>query len=79
MVDEFLVRCNNLPGSGERILRKHIWMAAGHTKPRQFQYWQTRDAQATDGDEKNFGRILSMQPADFVSLLRQKDLLSGKS
>lgn len=77
IVDDFLRRCNQEPGLGEKIGRKHIWGAVGHSAPRQFQYWQSNDPNATAEDEKNFGRILAMQPADFVADLKKRNLLKS--
>jgi hypothetical protein len=77
-VDEFLMRCNNVPGLGEKILRKHIWMSVGHKYPRQFQYWQSCDPRATGEDDKNFSRKLAMRPVDFVAELQRMKLLSKK-
>lgn len=79
MVDDFLQRCNQEPDLPERLIRKHIWSAVGHSGPRQFQYWQAGDDKATAEDQRNFGRILAMPPADFVALLKRMNLISGKS
>ena len=78
MVREFLTRCNEEPGCPERIYKKHIWMAAGHTTARQFQHWQSSDGEATSENEKNFKRILALQTADFLILVRKMNLLSNK-
>jgi hypothetical protein len=84
MVAAFLSACNaflesrNSP-KPSKITETHIWKMAGHKWPRQFQYWkagtdrqpgQTRGA--TGADDRNFRRILSMQPAKFVNELTQK-------
>lgn len=79
IVDTFLRECNREPGLKEKIIRKHIHLAALHAHPRQFQYWQARDPRATDEDEKNFGRLLAMEPRQFVALLRQRGIISAKS
>jgi hypothetical protein len=78
IVDAFLLRCNQEPDLTERVIRTHIWRAVGHRKPRQFQYWQAGNVKATAEDDRNFRRILEMNPADFVTLLRQKRLISAK-
>jgi hypothetical protein len=81
-VDEFLHRCHE--DTGLRANRKHIWSAAGHGTPRQFQYWQsgvdrtpgvkgTRGA--TEEDDRNFQRILAMEPKAFVELLTKKRII----
>ena len=79
IVDTFLERCNQEPDLDEKIIRKHIWRAVGHKHARQFQYWQSGSDKATDEDDRNFRRILSMEPRDFIALLKQKHLLSNNS
>jgi hypothetical protein len=76
-VDDFLLRCNQK--SGHRVRRRHIWLAAGHSKGRQFEYWQACDSHATGEDERNFGRILKTEPVAFIALLKQKQLLPPAS
>jgi hypothetical protein len=71
-VDTFLQNCNTL--SRVRIRRRHLWLSAGHSSGRQFEYWQRSDRRATGADEHNFGRILRMRPGDFLALLQQKHL-----
>jgi len=71
LVEDFLLRCNQEPDLPEKLLKKHIWSAVGHSGPRQFQYWQASDDKATAEDQRNFGRILAMPPADFVALLKK--------
>jgi len=39
-----------------------------------FQYWQQRSDQATERDDMNFRRILSLLPVDFVALLKKKGI-----
>lgn len=72
VVDEFLRRCNEEVTSGVKVIKKHIWLAVGHTNQRQFQYWQQCNDKATDADNTNFRRILSMTPKDFIALLRKQ-------
>ncbi len=74
-VDAFLRACNEVSGPEVKILRKHIHLAAGHSKPRQFQRWQARDPESTDADEENFGRLLAMEPSRFVALLKKKGII----
>ena len=79
-VDAFLSRCQqDLPS---KITRQHISRAAGHTTPRQFQFWQagkdrlpgtTRGATTTD--ERNFRRLLNMNPVEFLALLKRKGII----
>jgi len=76
MVDAFLEKCNQV--ASFKIIRKHVWQAAGHKQPRQFQYWQAGDHRATLTDDQNFRRILSMNRADFIALLKKKRIASGK-
>jgi hypothetical protein len=71
LVEDFLLRCNQEPDLPEKLLKKHIWSAVGHSGPRHFQYWQASDDKATAEDQRNFGRILAMPPADFVALLKK--------
>jgi hypothetical protein len=74
-IDSFLHKC--MRGTSLKVLRKHIWRAAGYETARQLQYWQKSDPKATMADEKNFRRILDMSPADFVVLLKKKDLIKS--
>jgi hypothetical protein len=72
-VEAFLLKCNAQPSV--KIIEKHIWRAVGHTTARQFQYWKVHDRRATQADNRNFTRILSMQPSEFVALLKAKQIL----
>lgn len=72
-IDAFLQRCKEL--SVTRVLRRHIWLLVGHSKGRQFEYWQACDKKATREDEINFSRVLRMEPEEFIALLRQKHLI----
>jgi hypothetical protein len=72
-VDAFLCECNKL--SDTRIHRRHIWRSVGHSKGRQFEYWQANDARATNADHSNFGRILREGPEKFLAMLRTKKLI----
>jgi len=74
VVDAFLLQCNQEAAVGFKVIRKHIWLAAGHRHARQFQYWQEGSDKATDEDDRNFSRILSMPPAEFISLLKKKNI-----
>ena len=76
MVDDFLLQCNRESDAGLKVIRKHIWLAAGHTNPRQFQYWQERSDKATAEDDRNFHRLLRMAPAEFIALLKKRHLLA---
>lgn len=69
-VAAFILNCRRKLGF--KVLLKHIWVAAGHKKARQFQYWQKADKNATEADDRNFPRILAMDPASFADLLRSK-------
>ena len=73
-VDAFLEECNRVNDSPGEILRKHISLAGGHKTPRQFQRWQSSSDKAPAEDARNFGRLLSMNPPDFVELLKKKNL-----
>ncbi len=82
-VDAFLARCNE--NRSPKVHRTHIWQAAGHTDPRQFQYWQAGEDRlpgqrrgATRADEQNFRTILSMKPEDFLAFLMKKQLLPAQ-
>lgn len=79
LVDDFLDRCNQEPNRPRKITKTHIWKFVGHSQPRQFQYWQaghkcirggTRGF--TDEDERNFRRVLTMEPAVFIEQLEKK-------
>jgi hypothetical protein len=73
-VEAFLVECNKLLDAGSKVVKRHLWQAAGHTDRRQFQYWQSGSEEATAEDDRNFRRILSMSPADFLALLQKKGI-----
>jgi hypothetical protein len=74
MVDDFLAACNREADADSKVTRKDIWRAAGHKHARQFQYWQQRSDQATERDDMNFRRIISLLPVDFVALLKKKGI-----
>jgi hypothetical protein len=73
-VEAFLLDCNKLSERGSKVARKHIWQAAGHRHSRQFEYWQSGSEEATEEDDRNFRRLLSMSPADFLALLQKKGI-----
>jgi hypothetical protein len=77
-VDAFLLECNKQSAAGSKVVKKHIWLAAGHTRPRQFQYWQSGSDEATDQDDRNFRRFISMPPGEFLGLLKKKGILLSK-
>lgn len=79
IVDAFLNQCTRESGVGFKVTRKHIWLVAGHSQPRQFQYWQGRSSEATEEDDRNFQRILSMPPGEFIGLLKRKGIFSSNS
>jgi hypothetical protein len=72
-VNDFLGRCNRL--SDTRVIRKHIWQLIGHSKGRQFEYWQKSDPKATAEDERNFERVLKMDPGDFLDQIRKRGMI----
>ena len=66
-VDDFLARCNHEYTDSKKLTRTDIWTFAGHTTGRQFEYWQIEDEhKTTDGDRRNFDRILRMTPQAFI-------------
>ncbi len=79
MVDDFLVQCNRESAVGFKVIRKHIWLAVGHARARQFQYWQEGSDKATDADDRAFRRILRMSPADFIAHLVKKGIFPSHS
>jgi len=79
MVDAFLLQCNRESAGGLKVLKKHIWLVAGHRQRRQFQFWQSRSDRAANEDDRNFGRILRMPPAEFLALLKKKGILPPNS
>ena len=73
-MDAFLAACNQK--STTRIYKRHIWKSAGHTSPRQFEYWQNCDEKkATAEDGRNFNRILAHSPEEFIALLKRQRLI----
>ena len=79
LVDTFLTQCNREAGAGFKVTRKHIWLVVGHKRPRQFQYWQERSGKTTEEDERNFRRILSMLPGEFIGLLTTRGIFPSNS
>jgi hypothetical protein len=74
-VEAFLKNCNK--ESSERIYKRHLWRSVGHSKPRQFEYWQEcNEKKTTEEDKRNFGRILAMSPEDFIALLKRLELIA---
>ena len=78
-VEAFLAECNEKLDAGSKVVKKHLWLAAGHTHSRQFHYWQSGSDEATAEDDRNFRRILSMPPAEFLALLQKKGISVSKS
>jgi hypothetical protein len=74
LVNDFLDQCNRESAPGFKVIRKHIWLAAGHAHARQFQYWQAGSGKTTDEDHRTFRRILGMPPSDFLALLKNKGI-----
>lgn len=72
-VDAFILKCTQ--GTRLKATRTHIWRMAGHSGPRQFQFWQASDPKATAQDDQNFRRILAMDPTDFEALLKKKGIV----
>lgn len=79
LVSNFLQQCNEVVSVGDKVIRKHIWQSVGHSRARQFQYWQERSDKATDEDDRNFRRVLTMSPAEFISILRKKSILPPRT
>jgi len=71
-VDAFILKCQQ--ETSRKVTRRHIWSLAGHQGPRQFQFWQALDPKATRQDDKNFRRLLKMNPQAFVDLMEKKGL-----
>ena len=79
LVDTFLRRCNREPDIGFRVMRKHIWLAAGHARARQFQYWQEKSNKASEADDRVFRRIVALSPAEFIPLLIKMEITPSTS
>jgi hypothetical protein len=79
LVTDFLLRCNRESAAGVKVIRKHIWLAAGHAHARQFQYWQAGSEKTTDEDDRTFHRILCTPPSEFIALLKKKGILPPRS
>lgn len=76
-VDAFLAKCNQ--NSRRKFIRSHIWKAAGHSSPRQFQYWQAGNDRirgaphgASQADDLIFRRILSLSCSEWEGLQQKK-------
>jgi hypothetical protein len=68
----FVASCNRI--STFTVYKKHIWLAVGHSGPRQFERWQSKNAKVTKADHRNFSRILAMEPAAFIALLKERGI-----
>ena len=79
IVDKFLHECNAETNGGFKVIRRHLWLAAGHARARQFELWQQGSDKATGNDDKSFRRILGMPPADFIALLAKKGIFGLRS
>jgi hypothetical protein len=66
-VDDFLRGVHK--ATGRKTFRRDIWRAVGHTNPRKFQFWQAGSSRAAREDDRNFRRILAMEPTAFADLL----------
>ncbi len=78
-VDRFLLQCNRAAREGEKVLRAHLWHFADHTSSRQFEYWQKSDEKkATRKSGEKFERVLAMPPAQFLTMLRGRGLLTAR-
>jgi hypothetical protein len=79
MVDNFLGQCNAETNVGFKLIRKHLWLAAGHARGRQFERWQKGSNKASAADDRTFLRLLNMTPAEFVALVKKKSIFTSKS
>jgi hypothetical protein len=66
-VESFVQKCNAIAASP--IYKNHIWRSVGHSKARQFEYWQACSPKATNEDQENFSRVLNMRPEKFIALV----------
>lgn len=71
-VEAFIVK---MAAGGSKITRTNIWTVAGYTNRTEFERFQS-GKRCTLTAQANFNRVLSMNPEDFVSVLRKK--LSSK-
>lgn len=72
-IEDFLRKCN--AHSRRRIYKRHLWRSVGHSRPRQFEYWQECSEKATDEDRRNFERVVATDPQEFVALLGRLKLI----
>jgi hypothetical protein len=79
MVDNFLGQCNAETNVGFKVIRKHLWQAAGHARARQFERWQKGSDKASAPDDRTFLRLLNMTPAEFVALVKKKGIFPPSS
>jgi len=61
--------------AGRKITRKHIWIVAGYQDRTEFERYQRHDTRTTASATHAFGRVLSMNPGDFIALLDRKTAL----
>jgi hypothetical protein len=62
-IDAFILRLKDL---GHRVNRKDIWLVAGYRDRTEFERFQRGDKRTTISATRNFGRVLEMQPEDFI-------------
>jgi hypothetical protein len=72
LVESFIERC--FREAGFRPTKTMIWRAGGYTDHTEFYRWLRKDPDATATANKNFRRVLSMDPCDFAELLKKLGL-----
>ncbi len=73
MVDAFIEKCR--VETTLKVNRAMIWRVVGYKQRSEFERWQSNSPKATRKAAKTFARVLSMQPRDFVDLLRKRQVL----
>lgn len=72
-VDRLLAEANK--HTQVKIIRKHLHLAMKHRQPRQFQYWQSMDKQATVDTNTRMIEMLRGGGEELVALLERQRLL----
>jgi hypothetical protein len=68
-IDAFIAK---MAQAGRKVTRKDIWMSASYTDRTEFLRFQRGDAKVTKSAVRNFRRILTMGPDEFIRLLEKK-------
>lgn len=72
-VDALLAHCNSQ--QEHKVMRSHIWRAAGYSVPKSFEDWQAMAPKASKACHTKIHRILAMSATAFLAELKRKHLI----